>query len=89
MAGNRPLRRWITAAVAGVLAGLALPPWGCPPLLWCALVPLWALGPGPALVWGGAAVLVSHRWLLWLHPLDLDFNEVLARIKTKKYENLL
>ena len=70
MAGNRPLWRWITAALAGVLAGLALPPWGCPPLLWCALVPLWALGPGPALLWGGAAVLVSHRWLLWLHPLD-------------------
>ena len=70
MAGNRPLWRWITAALAGVLAGVALPPWGCPPLLWCALVPLWALGPGPALVWGGAAVLVSHRWLLWLHPLD-------------------
>ncbi|MEB3352154.1 MAG: nitrilase-related carbon-nitrogen hydrolase [Cyanobacteriota bacterium] len=23
-----------------------------------------------ALVWGAAAVLVSHRWLLWLHPLD-------------------
>ena len=70
MAGNRPLWRWITAALAGVLAGLALPPWGCPPLLWCALLPLWALGPAPALVWGGVAVLVSHRWLLWLHPLD-------------------
>jgi apolipoprotein N-acyltransferase len=22
------------------------------------------------LLWGAAAVLVSHRWLLWLHPLD-------------------
>ena len=70
MAGNRPLWRWIGAAAAGVLAGLALPPWGCPPLLWLALVPLWALGPAPALLWGGAAVLISHRWLLWLHPLD-------------------
>ena len=70
MAGNRPLWRWIGAGAAGLLAGLALPPWGCPPLLWLALVPVWALGPGPAALWGGAAVLVSHRWLLWLHPLD-------------------
>jgi apolipoprotein N-acyltransferase len=70
MAGNRPLWRWIGAAAAGLLAGLALPPWGCPPLLWLALVPLWALGPGPAAIWGAAAVLISHRWLLWLHPLD-------------------
>lgn len=70
MAGNRPLWRWIGAAGAGLLAGWALPPWGCPPLLWLALVPLWALGPGPAALWGGVAVLVSHRWLLWLHPLD-------------------
>jgi apolipoprotein N-acyltransferase len=70
MAGNRPLWRWIGAGAAGLLAGLALPPWGCPPLLWLALVPVWALGPGLAALWGGAAVLVSHRWLLWLHPLD-------------------
>lgn len=27
--------------------------------------------------------------LLWVHPLDLDFNEVLSRLKTKKYERLL
>ena len=27
--------------------------------------------------------------LLWLHPLDLDFNEVLSRLKTKEYERLL
>ena len=70
MAGNRPLWRWWIALAAGALAGAALPPWGCPPLLWVALLPLWALGPGPALAWGAAAVLVSHRWLLWLHPLD-------------------
>ena len=70
MAGNRPLWRWIGAAAAGLLAGLALPPWGCPPLLWLALVPLWALGPGPSAIWGAAALLISHRWLLWLHPLD-------------------
>ena len=58
-----------------LLAGLALPPLGMPPLLWLALVPLWALA-GSALgawggaLWGAAAVLVSHRWLLGLHPLD-------------------
>ena len=70
MAGNRPLWRWIAAALGGLLAGLALPPLGCPPLLWLALLPLWALGPRPAALWGAMAVLLSHRWLLWLHPLD-------------------
>lgn len=70
MAGNRPLWRWIAAGAGGLLAGLALAPWGCPPLLWLALIPLWALGPRPAALWGGFAVLLSHRWLLWLHPLD-------------------
>ena len=69
MAENRPLW-WIAALLGGLLAGLALPPLGCPPLLWLALVPLWALGPRSAALWGAAAVLISHRWLLWLHPLD-------------------
>jgi len=77
-------RLWgFTAAAAGLLAGLALAPVGLPPLLWPALALLWALAgsPPPALghrrgpllaagLWGLAAVLVSHRWLLWLHPLD-------------------
>ncbi len=77
-------RLWgLTAAAAGLLAGLALAPVGLPPLLWPALALLWALAgsPPPALgrrrgpllaagLWGLAAVLVSHRWLLWLHPLD-------------------
>ena len=27
--------------------------------------------------------------ILWIHPLDIDFNEVLSRVKTKKYERLL
>lgn len=73
--GNNRLGRWWLAGAAGLLAGLALPPLGLPPLLWLALIPLWAL---PSLVhgvwggalWGAAAVLVSHRWLLGLHPLD-------------------
>jgi apolipoprotein N-acyltransferase len=69
MADNRPIW-WITALAGGALAALALPPMGAPPLLWLALLPLWSLGPRLALAWGAAAVIVSHRWLLWLHPLD-------------------
>lgn len=61
---------------------MALPPLGFPPLIWVGLAALWALAADrPAagapegrrwcgLLWGAAAVLVSHRWLLWLHPLD-------------------
>ncbi|MCP9812495.1 apolipoprotein N-acyltransferase [Synechococcus lacustris] len=54
---------------AGALAGVALPPLGWPWLLWIALLPLWRFGPRGGAVWGAAAVLVSHRWLLALHPL--------------------
>ena len=81
--GNDRRAGWVaagTAAAAGLLAGLALPPLGWPWMLWPALAILWGLlspsrGPaGPAAAAGGAwglgAVLVSHRWLLWLHPLD-------------------
>ena len=72
-------RFWALAAIAGgVLAGVALPPVGWPWLLWPALALLWAVAGSPhrgtalmaASLWGAAAVLVSHRWLLWLHPLD-------------------
>lgn len=64
--------------LAGLGAGLALPPLGLPPLFWLALVPLWQCTSQPwplAAAWRGglwalAAVLVSHRWLLALHPLD-------------------
>ena len=76
--GGRPLKSWLTiasrpwllAVVAGALAGLALPPLGWPWLLWVALVPLWRLPWRGGALWGAAAVLVSHRWLLALHPLD-------------------
>ena len=122
--GNDRLRRFGVAGLAGLLAGLALPPLGLPPLLWAALALLWqlvdaadpsralaaegpslplprppsaspppgcfgrsarspGLRPSPGLpawlpvalpleglLWGLAAVLISHRWLLWLHPLD-------------------
>lgn len=137
--GNDRLLRLCLAAGAGLLAGLALPPLGLPPLLWAAVALLWFLAapaeprrasqpgrfrqpaaepmgsargsvsppspslseplspPSPArassplplrsvpralaawlpaalaldgLLWGLMAVLLSHRWLLWLHPLD-------------------
>ena len=68
------------ALAAGTAAGLALPPLGALPLLWPALAVLWALAGSPpssgrpatvaGFLWGLAAVLASHRWLLWLHPLD-------------------
>lgn len=68
---TRPLTAPVTALLAGALAGLTFAPWGFPPLLWLALVPLWGqTTPAGAALWGAAAVLVSHRWLLWLHPLD-------------------
>jgi apolipoprotein N-acyltransferase len=73
--GNDRLPRLALAAAAGALAGLALPPLGWPWLLWPSLAVLWSLvgtarGGRAALVWGTAAVLVSHRWLPALHPLD-------------------
>ncbi len=73
MAENRHLHGQTPLAVgclAGLVAGLALPPQGWPPLLWLALVALWGLGPQAAGAGAAVAVLVSHRWLLWLHPLD-------------------
>ena len=62
----------ILSAGTGLLAGLALPPLGCPPLLWLALAGLWSQTnrPWTGLVWGSVAVAISHRWLLALHPLD-------------------
>ncbi|WP_370566494.1 apolipoprotein N-acyltransferase [Cyanobium sp. LEGE 06113] len=57
--------------------GRALPPLGFPPLLWLALAVLWHGSSGSGTrrlatggLWGALAVLVSHHWLLGLHPLD-------------------
>jgi len=66
---------WWASAAGGLVAGLALPPVGLPPLLWLALVPLWGITAAPVspwsgALWGGLAVLISHRWLMALHPLD-------------------
>ena len=66
---------WLVALLGGAMAGLALPPLGAPPLAWLALALLWALLESPvprraAACWGAMAVLLSHRWLLALHPLD-------------------
>jgi len=82
-AGRACTRQRLLAVAAGGLAGLALPPLGFPPLIWISLAVLWALAGDPSaaggapegrrwygLLWGGTAVLVSHRWLLGLHPLD-------------------
>ncbi|MFZ9229161.1 MAG: apolipoprotein N-acyltransferase [Prochlorococcaceae cyanobacterium] len=66
----------ILSAGSGLLAGLALPPLGLPPLLWLALAVLWALAAQATrpiscgVLWGFAALALSHRWLLALHPLD-------------------
>jgi apolipoprotein N-acyltransferase len=72
--GGSRLRSALWALAAGSLAGLALPPLGQPLLLWPALAVLWQLvnsgQRGSTLLWGLAALLTSHRWLLWLHPLD-------------------
>jgi len=71
--GSWPL---ILSAGLGLLAGIALPPLGWPPLLWLALAGLWALASQASrpfwcgVLWGGTALVLSHRWLLALHPLD-------------------
>ena len=83
MGNDRRQRGGATLAwslAGGAAAGLALPPLGWLPLLWLSLALLWGLAGSPPAarrpavpggwLWGMAAVLVSHRWLLWLHPLD-------------------
>ncbi|MGC6482682.1 MAG: apolipoprotein N-acyltransferase [Synechococcus sp.] len=73
--GNDRSLAWLQGIAGGALAGLALsaPRW-CPSGPWLmipALALLWSAARRPvaAAGWGGGAVLVSHRWLLGLHPL--------------------
>ena len=68
--GERRYRPVLRAAIGGVLAGLA-PGTGGVLVMLPALALLWSVAQRPWLgaFWGGLAVLVSHRWLLALHPL--------------------
>ncbi len=61
----------VQALIGGLLAGLSLSHGGVV-LSFFALSLLWAVSNAPlaAGLWGGVAVLVSHRWMLSLHPLD-------------------
>ena len=73
--GNDRSSAWLQAFAGGGLAGLALstPGWSSagPWLMLPALALLWSIArcPPAAGLWGCVAVLVSHRWLLALHPL--------------------
>ena len=73
--GNDRSLASLQGLAGGALAGLALsaPHW-CPSGPWLmlpALALLWSAARRPVAsgLWGGVAVLVSHRWLLGLHPL--------------------
>ena len=68
--GDHRLAPLWRALLGGALAGLA-PAWAGPLTLIPGLVLLWTVVSRPRLaaLWGGLAVLVSHRWLLGLHPL--------------------
>lgn len=66
---------WWRAVLTGVVAGFALSPLGWMPLLWACLALFWGLleRPQPRLTTAcgaGLTVMISHRWLLALHPLD-------------------
>ena len=68
--GNHQLQAGSRALLGGVLAGVA-PSLGGPLLMVPALALLWSVVERPrwSAGWGLLAVLVSHRWLLALHPL--------------------
>ncbi len=59
------------AVVGGILAGLSYEQ-GHAILMPFALALLWSISRNclASSVWGTCAVLVSHRWILWLHPLN-------------------
>ena len=60
----------IQGTAGGILAGIALSNSGGLLMLF-ALSLLWPASKYPLAgsVWGGLAVLISHRWILGLHPL--------------------
>ena len=68
--GNQHLQSGSRALFGGVLAGVA-PSLGGPLLMVPALALLWSVAERPrwSAGWGLLAVLISHRWLLALHPL--------------------
>ena len=68
--GNHQLHPGWRALLGGVLAGVA-PSFGGPLLMVPSLALLWTVAERPrwAAVWALLAVLISHRWLLALHPL--------------------
>lgn len=95
---SRPARAWQgsrwrllgLSAGCGLIAGLSINSLPGLPLIWIALAGLWMLtatttwwGGVAAALWGGAAVLGSHSWLLGLHPLDwIGVEGVWSRIVT-------
>ncbi|QNI99744.1 apolipoprotein N-acyltransferase [Synechococcus sp. A15-62] len=68
--GNHQLKAGSRALLGGVLAGVA-PSLGGPLLMVPALALLWSVAERPrwSAGWGLLAVLISHSWLLALHPL--------------------
>ena len=68
--GDLRLQPILRGGLGGVLAGLA-PASAGPLLMLPALALLWSVADQrrAAGLWGFLAVLVSHRWLLGLHPL--------------------
>lgn len=68
--GNDRSRAVLLAVLGGLLAGVGLIQ-GSPFWMISALALLWDIGfwPVASALWGGIAVLVSHGWLLSLHPL--------------------
>ena len=68
--GERRSRLMLRAVMGGALAGFA-PGMAGALLMVPAIALLWSVARRPVLsaLWGALAVLVSHRWLLALHPL--------------------
>ena len=65
------LRPFFQAVVGGILAGVGLLHWG---ILFMpfGIALLWPASRNPVAggVWGATAILISHSWLLYLHPIS-------------------